>query len=203
MPAAPTRQTIDPLEAIIADAQSADKVLPGVSRRATVAFNGSPLDYLRYRNSKPISHRQYRAGVYYAAMIETLSATGSNAGGIFKNGNLFVPATGVERERRAMNRQMKAGVETKPVSDPTPKLIDAIDRLKRVDGSMGMLTVHVLRDLLERNIPVGQIGARYGTGGQEMGFFVRVALWDLVRALETHERDFLEESMIEAELRGQ
>jgi hypothetical protein len=183
----------------VLDGTDPDRVLVAVRTAEGVSLAtrkdyGRPLDYLRYRNPKPISDAQFMAGEFYIADYASISQVGSNTQATIDHLMKAVPMTADDRrmlrEEGVNSQRMHPKTECHEASDPSDRMLNAAFTLKRIDDQLDPIQRAVLRDLLINERTIGTIAQRWKWTPETAGVFARYALSRLVQVYEGLREDF-------------
>ncbi len=187
--------TADPMQAILNGADP-DTVLVRVRTAEGSSFalrrdQRRPIDYLRYRSKNPITDIQFLAAELYAADIAGLGSTTSNTQAVINHMQREKePWTSEEAAQMRSGTMIKPRFEVHEVNDPSDRMLDAAFRVKRIDERLDKVHCALLRDLLVRELTVGNIAMRWKWQPEAAAVMVRHALATLVIAYEAANEEF-------------
>jgi hypothetical protein len=189
----------EPLMRAVLDGTDPDTVLvrvrtaDGVSL-ATRKDYGRPIDYLRYRNPKPITDAMFMAAEFYHADYHSISQVGSNTQATIDHLMKAVPMTAEDRlmlSQEGVNSQrMHSKGECHEAADPSDRMLTAALNLKRIDTQLDAVQRSLLRDLIVRELTVGSIAQRWKWTPEAASTMIRYSLLRLVQVYEKVNEDF-------------
>ena len=189
--------SVDRIQAVL-DGTNPDDVLVRVRGAEGVTFAtkrsyGRPLDYLR-RNINPISDEMHTAGELYIADVMALAPMASNTAQTITHMESQKPLTKDElaelKEQKATGKYIHSSGECRTVPDHSERIVNAAFTLKRIDDRLDAVMRTLLRDLLIRELTIGEIAVRWRWKPETASEFVRYALRNLSEVYQETNEEF-------------